>query len=66
MSEQPGAEPGKETYCEVSGAVFTVTESTPMREHAGHRYYFCCPACAAYFDKKAEQIVAARRSFVER
>jgi YHS domain-containing protein len=59
--EQPGARPGDETYCPVSGVVFRVTPESARRESGGATRWFCCEACAGYFEKNAARVSAARR-----
>lgn len=58
---QPGAKPGDYTRCPVSGAVFQVTEQRQRREYGGHTLFFCCGACARYFDKNAAAVAGLRR-----
>ena len=57
---QPGARLGQRIYCPVSGVVFEVKESTPRRDVNGQLLYFCCEACAQYFDGHRERILALR------
>ncbi len=57
---QPGAAPGQRTYCPVSGAVFTVAESTPHRLVDGKPYYFCCSGCMTYFEAHEPEVLLAR------
>jgi len=53
---------GKEAICPVRGDKFTITESTPVIEYNGEKYYFCCPGCDTEFmtnpEKYIEQIQA--------
>jgi len=58
--EQPTASQGQRTYCPVSGVVFQVKESSPHHNVGGHAYYFCCPACAAYFEQNRDRVLAMR------
>jgi YHS domain-containing protein len=51
---------GDQTYCPVSGVVFSVSEASPIREIEGRRLYFCCPACAGHFDKHTDEVLASR------
>jgi hypothetical protein len=57
---QPGVAPGIVTYCPVSGAVFEVSASRPSRTVDGLTLYFCCDACAAYFDEHKAEVLARR------
>ncbi len=57
---QPGAAPGHQVYCPVSGVVFRVTAASPHRDVAGSRYYFCCDGCAAYFGANPHRVLALR------
>jgi len=57
---QPGARAGDVVYCPVSGAVFPVSEQSTRREWGGKTLYFCCAACAAYFDAHQAEVLAKR------
>jgi YHS domain-containing protein len=57
---QPGASVGQQTYCPVSGAVFTVAAEHAKREVDGHTLWFCCEACAAYFEAHEDAVMEAR------
>jgi hypothetical protein len=57
--EQPAAM-GDRTYCPVSGAVFTIDGERPHASVGGHTIYFCCAACASYFEAHQSEIVTAR------
>jgi hypothetical protein len=62
VKEQPGVEPGQQTYCLVSGVVITAgAELKPARDAGPHKVWFCCEACAQFFDANRERILAARR-----
>jgi YHS domain-containing protein len=36
----------------VCGMEVTVTATTPTVEDAGQHYHFCCPGCAAKFERE--------------
>jgi len=57
---QPAATLGQRTYCPVSGAVFTIDAERPHVDVGGHAIYFCCAACASYFEAHRSAIVDAR------
>ena len=57
---QPDARPGDLTFCLVSGAVFRIDEKATVREVNGRRHYFCCDACAGYFDQHREEVLMKR------
>lgn len=59
LVRQPGAEVGDTTMCPVMGSSFTVTESSPFVEHEGQKVFFCCPGCAAGFEKDPAGLLAA-------
>jgi YHS domain-containing protein len=44
----------------VSGVVIRLTDATVHRELDGARVYFCCEACAGYFDANRERVRALR------
>jgi YHS domain-containing protein len=44
----------------VSGVAFTLKDSSPQREVAGKKLYFCCESCADYFTRNRERVVAQR------
>jgi hypothetical protein len=60
MVLQPGARIGDYTRCLVSGAVFQVSEQRQRRTYGGHDLFFCCAACARYFDLHAEVVATLR------
>jgi hypothetical protein len=51
---------GERTYCPVSGVVFEVKETSPVRSVSGRPVYFCCEKCAMYFSEHGEQVSGAR------
>ena len=57
---QPGAKDGNQVYCPVSGVVFAVKPESTRRTLDGSTVYFCCEACAHYFDQHREQIARLR------
>ena len=54
------AKVGERVFCPVSGVVITVAESSAHRDVGGHRYYFCCESCAAYFSANVAKVMQAR------
>ena len=48
---------GDKTVCPVMGGEFTITESTPVIEYKGKKYYFCCPGCDKEFSKNPEKYI---------
>lgn len=58
---QPGAKPGDQTYCPISGVVFTITDATPRVEVEGNTLYTCCDGCARYFAEHREDVVKRRK-----
>jgi YHS domain-containing protein len=58
--QQPNAKKGDRTYCLVSGVAFQITEGGIQREVGGKRLYFCCEACAGYFETHREHVAATR------
>jgi len=59
--EQPGAKIGARAFCPVSGVAFVVKPASEQRAVNGKTVYFCCPACAGYFDNHSDEIAAARK-----
>ena len=57
---QPGAAMGDYTYCPVSGALFQISDKSPRRDVDGHRMFFCCDACASYFNAHEDEVLAKR------
>ena len=57
---QPARAIGQRTYCPVSGAIFTIDDARPHAEVGGHTFYFCCAACAAYFEAHRDAVLRAR------
>lgn len=60
IAVQPGAAVGQRTYCPVSGAVFTVEAEHAHAEVDGRTLWFCCPACAEYFEAHRDEVTEAR------
>jgi hypothetical protein len=60
IATQPGARVGALAFCPVSGAVFTVSEAHAHADVEGGRLWFCCAACAAYFEAHRDVVLAAR------
>lgn len=60
IAVQPGATVGERTYCPVSGAVFTIDATHAHAEVEGQTLYFCCPACAEYFEAHRTEVMQAR------
>lgn len=48
---------GAEVVCPVSGDRFHVSETTPVVEHQGKKFYFCCPDCELEFKKDPEKYI---------
>lgn len=48
---------GEEAICPVRGEKLTITESTPVIEYEGKKYYFCCPGCDTEFMKDPEKYI---------
>jgi YHS domain-containing protein len=57
---QPSAKVGQKTYCLVSGVVIQIGEATVRREVDGKTFYFCCEACAGYFDANRQRVAKLR------
>ncbi|WP_394831461.1 hypothetical protein LVJ94_33605 [Pendulispora rubella] len=57
---QPKAKQGDYTRCPVSGAVFQIAPETQRRVHDNRTAFFCCEACARYFEKHADAVIALR------
>jgi hypothetical protein len=60
VTVQPGARPGEATYCPVSGVVFHPGDRGAQRTVGGRTLYFCCTACAEFFDAHRAAVAAAR------
>jgi hypothetical protein len=61
VKEQPGVKAGEKTYCLVSGVVITAgAEGKPSRKTGKHELWFCCAACAGYFDANRDKVLALR------
>jgi YHS domain-containing protein len=48
---------GAEVVCPVSGDRFLVSETTPVVEYKGTKYYLCCPECELEFKKDPEKYI---------
>ena len=48
---------GAEVVCPVSGDRFHVSETTPVFEYEGKKYYLCCPGCELEFKKDPEKYI---------
>ena len=48
---------GMKETCPVMGNAVEVTESTPVIEYKGERYFFCCPGCGDKFMKNPEKYI---------
>lgn len=48
---------GAEVVCPVSSDRFHVSETTPVVEHEGEKYYLCCPGCELEFKKDPEKYI---------
>jgi YHS domain-containing protein len=51
---------GEVTFCPVSGAVFRATAQSTQRVVNGKTLYFCCEACAGWFDQNQPEVLARR------
>jgi copper chaperone len=60
VSSQPGAIPGQEIYCPVSGVVLKINESTPRSDVNGKTFYVCCEGCLRYFQANRDRVLALR------
>jgi copper chaperone CopZ len=60
VSSQPGAEPGQDVYCPVSGVVLGIKESTLKAEVDGKSVYVCCEGCLRHFMANRDRVLALR------
>jgi copper chaperone CopZ len=60
VNSQPGATPGQEVYCPVSGVVLRINESTPRSSVNSKPFYICCEACLRYFQANRDRVLALR------
>ena len=60
VSAQPGAAPGQDVYCPVSGVVLRITESTLKAEVDGKAVYVCCEGCLRHFKANRDRVLALR------
>lgn len=60
VSAQPGAAPGQDVYCPVSGVVLRITESTLKAEVDGKPVYVCCEGCLRHFKANRDRVLALR------
>lgn len=60
VSSQPGAAPGDEVYCPVSGVVLRIKDSTPKAELNSKIVYACCDGCLRYFQAHRDRVLALR------
>ncbi len=60
VSSQPGATPGQEIYCPVSGVVLRINELTPRSDVKGKTFYVCCEACLRYFQANRDRVLGLR------
>jgi YHS domain-containing protein len=59
-SSQPGAAPGDEVYCPVSGVILRIKDSTPKADLSGKPVYVCRDGCLRYFQAHRERVLALR------
>jgi copper chaperone CopZ len=59
---QPGASPGHDVYCPVSGVVVSVKDATPKDESRGKPVYVCCEGCLRYLHANRARVLALRGS----
>jgi xanthine dehydrogenase accessory factor len=57
----PAAKPAVATD-PVCGMQVKVTPTTPSVDHAGQRYYFCCPGCATKFGQEPERYLQSAQA----
>ena len=60
VSAQPGAAPGQDVYCPVSGVVLQIKESTLKTELDGKPVYVCCEECLRHFTANRDRVLALR------
>ncbi len=60
VSPQPGAAPGQQVYCPVSGVVLRIKDATPKVDVNGKPMYVCCEGCARHFKANRERVLALR------
>ena len=60
VSLQPGAAPGQDVYCPVSGVVLRIKDSTLTAEVDGKPIYVCCEGCQRHFKANRERVLALR------
>jgi copper chaperone len=60
VSAQPGAAPGHDVYCPVSGVVLRIKESTLSAEVDGKPVYVCCEGCLRHFKAHQDRVLALR------
>jgi copper chaperone CopZ len=60
VSAQPGAQPGQDVYCPVSGVVLRIKETTPSAEVRGRPVYVCCEGCLRHFNANRDRVLALR------
>lgn len=60
VSAQPGAAPGQDVYCPVSGVILRITEATLKAEVDGKPVYVCCEGCLRHFKANRDRVLALR------
>ncbi len=48
---------GTQAICPVTGDRFTISESTPVVQYKGVKYYMCCPGCDTRFVENPEKYI---------
>ncbi len=57
---QPGAAPGDDVQCPVSGVILKVKATTPRVEVKGNTIYVCCEGCRRHFEAHRDRVLALR------
>jgi len=60
VSPQPGAAPGQDVYCPVSGVVLKIKASTLTVPMDGKPVYVCCEGCQRHFQAHRDRVLALR------
>lgn len=60
VSAQPGAAPGQDVYCPVSGVVLRIKDATLHADLNAKPLYVCCEGCLRYLQANREKVLALR------
>jgi copper chaperone CopZ len=60
VGPQPGAAPGQDVYCPVSGVVLRVKEATLRADLNGKPLHVCCEGCLRYLQANRAKVLALR------